>query len=168
MLLHISQSEAFVCPMRANSTSWEAYKDLSFFATYWMERNSFFARCEIQMIHWSTGKVFRPVSTSYACQLNFLGSIQGFILRWTAPVSTSYACQLNFLGRIYPSLRPIEWKEIPSLLDVKYKWYIEALGRFSDRSQLPMRANSTSWEAYKDLSFGELLLNYWTDRHEIL
>ena len=34
MLLHISQSEAFVCPMRANSTSWEAYKDLSFFATY--------------------------------------------------------------------------------------------------------------------------------------
>ena len=117
-------STSYACQlnfMGANSTSWEAYKDLSFFATYWMERNSFFARCEIQMIHWSTGKVFRPVSTSYACQLNFLGSIQGFILRWTAPVSTSYACQLNFLGRIYPSLRPIEWKEIPSLLDIKLK-----------------------------------------------
>jgi len=166
-----------------------------------MERNSFFARCEIEMIHWSTGKVFRSVSTSYACQLNFLGSIQGFILRWTPPKLLD-GSSWNFVGwyiealgmfshrsqlpmranstsweptqlpgkhtRIYPSLGPIEWKEIPSLLDVKNKWYIEALRRFSDRSQLPMRAYSTFWETYKDLSFGELLLNYWKDRHEVM
>ena len=96
-------------PMRANSTSWEAYKDLSFFATYWMERNSFFARCEIQTRSVATNIEAlwrfsgRSVSTSYASQINFQGIIKGVQLgkKYNLGIlprrTWSNHCQLNFL-----------------------------------------------------------------------
>ena len=124
--------------MHSNSTSWEAYKAC---VRVCVRANSSSTTGRIytkfcRMIHWSTGKIIPPVWTSYVCQLNFLGSIQ-------SPPNLLDGMTWTFVG-----------------------WYIEELERFSDRSQLSMRTNSTSWEAYKACVCAcKLLLNYWKEWH---
>ena len=64
-------------PMRANSTSWEAYKDLSFSATYEWKGIGMIQAPPLRPIEWKGIRMIQGDLSSYACQLNVPGSIQG-------------------------------------------------------------------------------------------
>ena len=102
---------------------WEAMLITSKYSSTNRQNDMKFCR----MIHWNTGNIFRPVLTFLCVTTQLPGKYTKCVCVQTPPqLLDGLTLNKSFVG-----------------------WYIEGLGRFSYQSQLPMCANSTSWEEYK-------------------
>ena len=145
-----------------------------------------------RIMHWSTGNVFRSVSTfwganstSWEAYTDFIllcdllngkeidgmtGNFVGWALGMFSKLSQLSEAPTQLPGkhtRIFPSLRPIVWQGNGRN---DRKFCRMSTGNVFRTVSTFWGANSTSWEAYTDLSFFATywMARKWTEWQEIL